>query len=290
MIPWSRGESFLKDKHDFAATGHDTRRATVPRRHPTTTMFVVMKRIIGIALAALLAACSEDPVKWIVARGAGIPNEPQQMKAGAVVPGASPCTAFARTASMGNASFTAWWDVRADSSAVLFVARSGAAPGTWGDPIAVDTTDHSRRGCGRPPPSISADSASGYVYVAYFAEPAQGPGIFFVHSMDGGASFHAPFPVVFGRNPARVSVAAKGNRVVVAYEDPNSLQPRIGLALSRTEGHLFEERSVASGDNARAKQPVAALAGDTIRVWWSEYSANPTVSATRPGYREGVWR
>ncbi len=243
-----------------------------------------------IAAALLLAACTDDPVEWIAAPGADIPNEPRLTKANVVLPGASACAAFARTARMGNASFTTWWDVRADSSAVLFVARSGAVSGTLSDPIALDTADHSRRGCGRPPPSISADSASGYVYVAYFAEPTQGPGIFFVHSMDGGTSFHAPFPVLFGKNPSRVSVAAKGNRVVVTYEDPNSLQPRIGLALSRTEGHLFEERSIASGDNARAKQPVVALSGDTIRVWWSEYSANPTVSATRPGYREGIWK
>jgi hypothetical protein len=55
-------------------------------------------------------------------------------------------------------------------------------------------------------------------------------------------------------------------------------------------GHIFERRVTASGENGIAKQPVVRLRGDLIQVWWSEYSPNPAISATRPMYREGKWK
>jgi hypothetical protein len=169
------------------------------------------------------------------------------------------------------------------------MASRGQANGTWNAPAVVDSTDHGVRGCGRPPAAISADSINKYVHVAYFAEPLSGPGIFFAHSMDSARTFHSPVPIVFGRNPSRVSVASSGDRVVVAYEDPNATQPAIEVALSKTAGHIFKKRVTASGENGIARQPVVRLRGDLIQVWWSEYSPNPTVSATRPMYREGKW-
>jgi hypothetical protein len=163
------------------------------------------------------------------------------------------------------------------------------ADGSWGEPVVADSTDHSVRGCARPAPAIAADSASGYVHLAYFIEPSAGSGIFFAHSMDDGKTFHAPVPIVFGRNPARVSIAAHGDRVAVAYEDPNALLPLIGVALSGTMGHLFERRMDATSENGRAREPVVRVSPDSIRLWWSEYSPNPAISATRPAYRAGKW-
>jgi len=107
--------------------------------------------------------------------------------------------------------------------------------------------------------------------------------------MDKGATFHSPVPIVFGKNPARVSVASSGDKVAVAYEDPNSSQPLVGVAISRSMGHIFESRSVATSENGRARQPVVRLAGDSVFLWWSEYSPDPTVSATRTFYRAGTW-
>jgi hypothetical protein len=161
---------------------------------------------------------------------------------------------------------------------------------SWSEPVIADSTDHGVRGCGRPAPAVAADSKSGYVHVAYFAESSSGAGIFFAHSMDKAETFHSPVAIVFGRNPSRVSVAADGDRVAVAYEDPNSTQPIIGIALSKTMGHIFESRSIASSENGRARQPVVRIEGDSIGLWWSEYSPDPRVSATRPMYRAGLWR
>jgi len=243
-----------------------------------------------LSLVMMAAACERAPVVWEDLTGGAAPMEPGNGRKVAIVPSERACLASVRAVQSGRATFAVWWDARPDSSAVLMLARSTDDGIGWEPVVAADTTDHSARGCSRFPPAIAADSASGYVHLAYFVEPAQGPGLFYAHSMDGGRTMHAPVPIVFGRNPSRVSMASSGERVALAYEDPNSVKPSIGLALSRTMGHIFEERVRASPENVRAKQPVVALEGDSIKVWWSVYSANPTVSATRPGYRMGRWQ
>jgi hypothetical protein len=128
------------------------------------------------------------------------------------------------------------------------------------------------------------------VHIAYFTESKSGRGIFFAHSMDGGKTFHAPVPIVFGDNPSFVSVASDGDRVAVAYDDPNSAQPAIGIALSTTLGHLFHAGEIVSSETERAKMPTVEVRGDTVRVWWNDYAADPRISATRPAYREGIFR
>lgn len=185
--------------------------------------------------------------------------------------------------------FATWWTVRPDSSAELLVARSPDSGKSWTSPVVADSTDRSARGCGRPAPAIAADSANRYVHIAYYAEPASGRGIFFAHSMDGGKTFHAPVPISFGDKPAFVAVASAGDRVVVAYDDPNSVEPMVSVALSRTMGHIFEDWEVVSSPSERAKQPSVQLNGDTVRIWWSDYAADPAISATRTAYREGRW-
>ena len=238
----------------------------------------------------LLIACARSPVEWGDVVYTGAPREPSEFPS-PLEPSPSPtaCPGSLRIAKAGKEQFAVWWQSRPDSSVALMAARSENGR-SWSAAIAADTTDHGVRGCGRPAPAIAADSSSGYVHVAYFAEPASGAGIFFAHSMDKGQTFHSPVPIVFGRNPSRVSVASKRDRVVVAYEDPNSKQPVIGVALSETMGHIFESRSIATSENGRARQPVVRITGDSIRLWWSEYSANPAVSATRPMHRAGFWR
>ena len=236
-----------------------------------------------------MTGCAVEPVRWDDSARGTTPREPARRVGGLIYPSAPACANSVRTATSGSAVFTAWWEIRSDSSAELVVARSEAGARRWKVRVVADTADRGARGCGRPPPDIAADSASGYLHLAYFLEPSRGGGVFYAHSMDGGHSFHQSVPIVFGRNPARVSIASSGDRVVIAYEDPNSSHPEINLALSRTMGHIFEQRADASGNNVRAKQPVVSLAGDTVRVWWSVYSPNPTISATRPGYRQGIW-
>jgi hypothetical protein len=250
-----------------------------------------MYRSVRLSLATiiLLSACSAEPVTWSDVVYQGAPNTPLESESSfAPAPSSLACPGSVRIARAGTVSYSTWWEARPDSSVVLMVSEE-AKPGTWKPPVVADSTDHGVRGCGRPSPAITADSASGYLHLAYFAEPNSGAGVFFAHSMDRAATFHSPVAIVYGRNPARVSVASNGDRVIVAYEDPNAVQPTIAVALSNTMGHIFERRIQVSGENGRARQPVVRLGADSIRIWWSEYSSDPTVSATRPMYRAGVW-
>lgn len=117
-------------------------------------------------------------------------------------------------------------------------------------------------------------------------QATEGPGLFFAHSMDGGITFHAPVPIVYGERLGVTSVAASGDHVAVAFEDPGSRTPRIGLALSATMGHIFEHRLMpVSDDNSAATQPLVAVNGRRIAVAWRERqpASGPVVIRIRTG-------
>lgn len=235
-----------------------------------------------------LGGCQPDPVTWSEVVSNDVPPEPVEGLLRVSLPDWGGCVASRRIAQSRKTLYAVWWSVRPDSSAILMLSRSSGA-GQWSTPVIADSTDRGTRGCGRFAPSISADSLSRYLHLAYFAEPESGGGVFFSHSMDDGATFHAPVAIVYGRNPVRASVASWGDRVVVAYEDPNSAEPLLGIALSRTTGHIFEKRLMVTTSSEHAGQPEVRVGGDSIRLWWSEYSPNPSINATRPRYRAGSW-
>lgn len=247
-----------------------------------------MRKLACIALLTTLA-CNSSPVEWGETVYTNVPQAPLEFPGPLQsVPSRSACPGSLRVSKKGAHEYAAWWESKPDSSVVLMSSHSNGR--AWETPVIADSTDRGARGCGRPAPAIAADDSSGYIHLAYFAEPESGSGVFFAHSMDNGATFHSPVPIVFGRNPSRATVASSGDRVAVAYEDPNARQPLIGIALSKTMGHIFEDRIRATSENGRARQPVVRIAGDSIRLWWSEYSADPAVSATRAMYRTGLWR
>jgi hypothetical protein len=104
--------------------------------------------------------------------------------------------------------------------------------------------------------------------------------------MDDGATFHSPVPIFYGDRLGRTSVAADGDLVVVAFEDPNSRSPRVGLALSRTMGHIFEQRLLpVSDDNGAASDPIVAVQGHRVAVAWQQRAVanGPTALAVRVG-------
>jgi hypothetical protein len=250
------------------------------------------KLALALPMSALMVACSSSPVSL---GDVHYPRTPvlQSVASGAAVPRGA-CAGSLRTARAGRDVYGAWWEVRDDSSAILMVGRSTDGGGTWSIIQPADTLDHSRRGCSRPAPAIAADSATNYVDIAYFLEAAEGPGVFFTHSMDarrlgsGDGIFHAPVPVMYGPGPAHVSVAARGDQLVVAYEDPNSAQATVGLALSRTMGHIFEQRLVVSQPGLPARDPVVAIRGDSVTVQWSEVS-DSMKKGSRTAVRSARW-
>ena len=80
--------------------------------------------------------------------------------------------------------------------------------------------------------------------------------------------FHSPVAVVYGERIGRAAVAAHGDLVAIAYEDPNTEPRRVALALSKTMGHLFQWRIPVSPATGAAHSPGVAIAGDQIAVTW----------------------
>jgi hypothetical protein len=254
--------------------------------------------LVAIALGALCAACSSGPVTWEdpVASGAGTPM-PQEGASAADTAGlpadAARCPASLVRARAGGDEYAAWWRVAADSNVTL-VAAHRAGTGAWDAPVAVDTVDQGRRGCDRPAPAIAADAASGYVHLVYFIDAPEGAGVFFSHSMERGAMYHSPVGVVYGDAPSRAAVAARGDTVAVAYEDPgrdpDRGRPTVGMALSVTSGHIFETRGVpvTAGDAPATRPAIALLPGRRVLVTWAEPGAPG--GAARRRARAGVLR
>jgi hypothetical protein len=193
------------------------------------------------------------------------------MLAERVTPPSNACAGSLRLARARKTLHAVWWSPRPDSGALLLAAHSSDEGATWSAVAPVDTMDRGVSGCRRAAASIAADSASGYVHITYGLVAPEGPGLFFAHSMDGGVSFHAPVPILYGERLGHSSVAASGDNVAVAFEDPNSGTPRIGLALSRTMGHIFEDRLLpVSDDNGAATYPLIAVQGRRLTVAWRQ--------------------
>lgn len=248
------------------------------------------------ALIGLLAmsACIKPPVDWTVQRSMPLGSDsarvlafdgtlhPDSMLALAATvtpPAANICPGSLRLSRAGGSLYAAWWAVRPDSGANLLSSRSLDGGRHWSIAARVDTSDAGVSGCHRIAPSIAADSSSGYVHVTYAMVAPEGPGLFFAHSMDEGVTFHTPVAILYGDRLGRTSVAADGDIVVVGFEDPNSSTPRVGLAISRTMGHIFEQRILPlSDDVGTATRPLTAVRGRQIAVAW-EQRASPTAPA-----------
>lgn len=169
----------------------------------------------------------------------------------------------------GDVAYASWFTVRPDSSVVLRAARSDDGGRTWRAPVTADSTDVGRAGCERPVPALALDALNGYVHLAYHLVGREGAGLFFTHSMDDGTLFHEPVPIVYGDRPSLAAVASRGDTVVVAYEDPNSRLPRLGVAVSRVQGHIFEAWQPASDETGEARGPRIALRGDRVGLAWT---------------------
>jgi hypothetical protein len=238
-------------------------------------------------LSLAIGACAEPPVRWSESAAAApapatemrlavdsaghvrwLPPEPAPPS---VPAGSAACPGSLQVARAGVQNvYAVWWVPRPDSSAALLAARSVDGGRSWPETAAVDTADRGITGCRRPAASVAADARTGYVHVAYALVAPGAPGVFFAHSMPGQFMFHAPVPIIYGERPGRTSIAASGDVVVVAYEDPNGVEPRVGLALSRTLGHTFEYRVPASTGVGAAVEPRVALAGATVAVAWRQ--------------------
>ncbi len=264
----------------------------IPAMAPTVPPLSARHRAVSVPLLfALLAGCGEAAVEW-AGEPERVPVPPAETRLALQEDGvpafvAPPrpsalsdptagipnvCPTSLRFAPAGDAAwFAAGWSLRPDRSAALVVTRSADDGATWSAPMPAESLDRGTVGCDRPAPDVAADAASGYTHLAYFLYAPEGLGIFFTHSMElTGELFHSPVAVVYGDRPSAVSITASGDTVLVAYENPNDARPRIGLAISRTMGHIFEERTMVTGKSTAALAPRVARDGRSIAVSWIE--------------------
>jgi hypothetical protein len=189
------------------------------------------------------------------------------------------CSGSWVTAAAVRAShWSAWWQVRPDSSAVLMSAQWDST-GAVLQRIVVDSVDKAPFGCARPAPAITVDSINGYVHVGYFMVAPEGPGLFYAHLMNVQQhQFERPIAIVYGEKPVRVAVASRADTVVVTYEDPNSELGRIALSMSLTAGHLFDQTArlipVSTSSQEASAPQVVRLAGGQLWIGWTEVSAS----------------
>lgn len=220
---------------------------------------------------------------------------PGPLGAGETPVDADRCPRSLRVAlSPGRGRVAVWWTRRSRGRVALVAAwrdtlLTRGTLGPWRGPLLVDSLDQGpldaraaeREGvsCARPAPSVVVDDAQGYVHVGYTVVGPEGPGVFYAHQMDPRANFELPLAIVYGERLGTVRVAVSGSTVAVVYDDPNSgtQRPRIGLAISRTAGHTFEDRLLVSGNTATARDAYVALSGRAIVLGWSEW---PTPAAT----------
>jgi len=239
---------------------------------------VVIRRTIPWVLASLVAACNAGPIDWqdSVLPAAALEFAPtlafdatgHLVTASArnrTLPTAGQCATVRAARSASGVIYATWWSLRSDNSADLMAATSVDGR-VWSKPVRVDSADVGRSGCDRSPPVIAADGDN--VHIVYAMQAREGPGIFLSHSMDRGALFHSPVAVVYGERPGLASIAARGNFVVVAYEDPNTSPTRISVAVSTTMAHLFDYQQVVSMTGAAAAAPHVTMDGTRVIVSW----------------------
>lgn len=221
------------------------------------------------------------------------------------------CTGSLRTKRTPRGTVAVWWSaVAGNATRVQLLSAwrdSVTAIGdtVWRTPVVVDSLDRGARnaeevaegtvqGCNRPAPGFTVDAVNGYVHVAYAMTAPEGAGVFYAHQMDPRALFEPPIPMVYGDHLGVAEVASDGEVVAVVYEDPNSglrvqsrgdTRTRIGVAVSRTSGHVFERRMLVDGGLHAAIAPRVRVHGDTITLAWRDV-APPRAG----GAQDTTWR
>lgn len=213
------------------------------------------------------------------------------------------CVRSLRTSTAsGRGTVAVWWSRRDGGRVALLSAWRDSTVnglGPWQGPIPVDTLDQgpvdaragerNAAGCARPEPQVVIDGPSGFVHVTYALTGPEGAGIFYAHQMMRHVPFEPPQAVVYGERLGASRVASDGDLVAVAYEDPNG-GPRagIGLAVSRSAGHVFDDRLVVTSSTLGGSEPYVAVKGRAIVVGWSEFpggDATPTFRIRRARLR-----
>ena len=80
----------------------------------------------------------------------------------------------------------------------------------------------------------------------------------------------APLPVavIYGERLVATAIAAEGDRVAVAYEEPNGTRQQVGRGAVADAGAHLRVARTASREIDAATRPAVALAGQRLAVSW----------------------
>ena len=251
--------------------------------------------VLACAAAVLLSACDKPVVVWgdptpidepsagsaLSVDASGKPAFVQRAPSPARPDKPGICSETIVTAAGKTRLHAAWWAVRPDSSAVLYAGSSPDSGKTWDSTVPVDTTDVSSTGCNRPLPSLAVVGDD--EYLAYSMKAPEGTGVFFAHTM--ASMLHSPVPVIYGERLVATAIAADSQRVAVAYEEPNGRREQVNVAVSVSQGHLFEQHFPASRSIDVAVRPMIAFTSDKLAVSW--ITRRPMETATTRVVRVG---
>jgi hypothetical protein len=268
--------------------------------------FVMMMTHATMTAVLVLAACVREPIEWesprdmsgtiaattrLLMDADGDPHLVDETPPVVTLPPGACEASLATTRAQNGDWYAAWFIARPESSVVLVVSRSTDDGATWGMHVVADERDRGRRGCSRPRPALHADTASGYVHAAYFIEPTDGAGVWYTHSLERGALWHQTIGVLYGEEPASVSIASAGDTVLVAYQHPGSGGTRLGLAISRAAGHTFAERLRVVRANGTVRDPRVALRAGRVALAWTERTTpHDSSGLVRTRLRAGAFR
>ncbi|MEO7086387.1 MAG: hypothetical protein ABI442_15445 [Gemmatimonadaceae bacterium] len=246
--------------------------------------------VVLLAPLVLIAACDAPTVQWTdPVAFAGAPGQRLSLGASgvpvavadpapadvALPPGANICKSSLRTARGSGSLHGAWWVVRSDSSAGLYASTSTDSGRSWSPAVPVDTADRGIAGCSRPAPALA--TVGDDLQLAYSLAAPEGTGVFFAHFM--GSMLHSPVAVIYGERLVATAIAAEGDRVAVAYEEPNGKRAQVDVAFSSSQGHIFEWHETASRGVDVATSPAVALSGNEIAVAWSTRQPADTIAS-----------
>lgn len=185
------------------------------------------------------------------------------------------CPGSVRTTAGRTRDYAVWWRALGPSGIGLYTASSSDGGRTWTSATVVDTSMVDARGCDRPAPAVA--TVGDDLYLAYAITASDGTGVFFAHFMS--SMLHSPVAVIYGERLVAAAIATRGDRVAVAYEEPNGARQQVDVALSSTQGHIFERHETASREVDVARAPLVALGDGVVAVAWRARGASDTSAA-----------
>ena len=181
-----------------------------------------------------------------------------------------PCCRTAVAMGAKGEVYVAWRAILPGDVRDIVVMRSADGGDTWEKPIRPREDGWVFPGCPHAGPSMRVDAA-GVVHLAYWTGKQGAAGVYYARSTDGGRSFAAQ-PIAVGERstPAHVQLALAADGPVVAWDDGQTVMPRVLVRRSRDGGATFGAQQVASEEGVVATYPVLAVAHDSLTVAWSQ--------------------